>query len=130
MDAAFDALIARVRFPSLMLPELDASILDGLPREIDRLAQVAAVLASVPTPHRVRRRSLEQHADRARAVARILPQLDARERSAWAIGETVHVIDAIERCRADGQTFPRALEELLFDVRLRVDALVRSVSAA
>lgn len=125
----FDELVESARFGSLMLPPVDECVLDGLALQVDRLANVAGVLADRRTPYIARAGVLRAAAERAHTVARILPELSARELPRWARAEAASIIETIELCR-DEVTFPRALDDLLFDVRVRIDGLVESPLAA
>src|SRR5262249_10844882 len=119
----FAELVATARFSSLMRPPVDERLADGLALQIERLAHVAEVLADRPTPYIGRAQVLRTAAERAHTVARILPELRSGEVARWARAEAASALEMIELCR-DDVAFPPVLDDLMYDVRIRVDALV------
>jgi hypothetical protein len=120
--ASLAELIASVRFQSLLMLPLSDGLGEGPAQQIERLANVASVLAARPSPNIARSLDLQSAANRGHAVARIFPELTRLERPAWAIAEITAIIAVIERCRRDVE-FPTVLDELLIGAHLTVDIL-------
>ena len=126
-DTSFDDLIASFRFTTRLKPPA-REILEGLVMQLERLAVAASALGARPLPE-PRARALAAAAECAHAVARLLPDLTEEQRPGWALAGAAATIEAIEACRAADPFagFPAALDLLLIEARVRIDALAREM---
>lgn len=122
---SFDELVDSVRFPSLLMSPVNGGDNDALALQLERLANVAAALASRPSRQWIRSVALEAAYHRAYATARVLPELQPHQRPIWLRAEADAVIAAIRSCRSDVE-FPAVLDDLLIDLRVELAAFTHA----